>query len=194
MKPALPCRRILLVAHPDLLLRILHNYMSRRLPLIPECGSICTHREERSRKYAPSLRPSDPRRLRASTSIPVWPVANHQAVAQSRLQLYRAADIESTGLLSHTAGDSDSKYFRSTNHEQYENALRHAAAMALLRSGVDISVIALWLGHESMETTQIYLHADMQLKERALAHTTSSGLAPDRFRPTDPLLSFLEGL
>jgi len=194
MKPALPCRRILLVAHPDLLLRILHNYMSRRLPLIPECGSIRTHREERSRKYAPSLRPSDPRRLRASTSIPVWPVANHQAVAQSRLQLYRAADIESTGLLSHTAGDSDSKYFRSTNHEQYENALRHAAAMALLRSGVDISVIALWLGHESMETTQIYLHADMQLKERALAHTTSSGLAPDRFRPTDPLLSFLEGL
>jgi integrase/recombinase XerD len=66
--------------------------------------------------------------------------------------------------------------------------------MALLRSGVDISVIALWLGHESMETTQIYLHADMQLKERALAHTTLSGLAPDRFRPTDPLLSFLEGL
>ena len=74
------------------------------------------------------------------------------------------------------------------------HTLRHAAAMALLRSGVDISVIALWLGHESMETTQIYLHADMQLKERALARTTSSGLAPDRFRPTDPLLSFLEAL
>jgi len=74
------------------------------------------------------------------------------------------------------------------------HTLRHAAAMALLRSGVDISVIALWLGHESMETTQIYLHADMQLKERALARITSSGLAPDRFRPTDPLLSFLEAL
>jgi integrase/recombinase XerD len=74
------------------------------------------------------------------------------------------------------------------------HTLRHAAAMALLQSGVDISVIALWLGHESMETTQMYLHADMQLKERALAHTTSSGLAPKRFRPDDPLLSFLEGL
>ena len=74
------------------------------------------------------------------------------------------------------------------------HTLRHAAAMALLRRGVDISVIALWLGHESMETTQIYLHADMQIKERALAHTTSSGLAPDRFQPPDSLLSFLEGL
>ncbi len=59
--------------------------------------------------------------------------------------------------------------------------------MALLHRGVDLSVIALWLGHESTETTQIYLHADMQLKERALAHATPSGLAPDRFRPTDPL-------
>lgn len=74
------------------------------------------------------------------------------------------------------------------------HTLRHAAAMALLRSGVDLSVIALWLGHESTETTQIYLHADMQLKERALSHATPSGLKPDRFRPTDPLLAFLEGL
>ena len=66
--------------------------------------------------------------------------------------------------------------------------------MAMLRRGVDLSVIALWLGHESTETTQIYLHADMQLKERALAHSTPSGLVPDRFHPTDPLLAFLENL
>ena len=66
--------------------------------------------------------------------------------------------------------------------------------MALLRRGVDLSVIALWLGHESTETTQIYLHADMELKERALAHTTSSGVTPTRFRPPDPLLAFLESL
>lgn len=66
--------------------------------------------------------------------------------------------------------------------------------MALLRRGVDLSVIALWLGHESTETTQIYLHADMQLKERALAHATSSGLTQDRFRPSDPLLAVLESL
>jgi integrase/recombinase XerD len=74
------------------------------------------------------------------------------------------------------------------------HTLRHAAAMDLLRRGVDLSVIALWLGHESTETTQIYLHADMQLKERALAHATSSGLTPDRYRPPDPLLAFLESL
>lgn len=74
------------------------------------------------------------------------------------------------------------------------HTLRHSAAMALLRRGVDLTVIALWLGHESTETTQIYLHADMELKERALAHTTSSGVTPTRFRPPDPLLAFLEGL
>jgi len=74
------------------------------------------------------------------------------------------------------------------------HVLRHSAAMALLRRGVDRSVIALWLGHESMETTQIYLHADIRMKERALAHTTPSGLKPGRFRPDDVLLEFLESL
>ena len=74
------------------------------------------------------------------------------------------------------------------------HTLRHAAAMSLLQRGVDLSVIALWLGHESPETTQIYLHADMRLKERALAHAHESGLAPTRYKPSDPLLTFLEGL
>jgi integrase/recombinase XerD len=74
------------------------------------------------------------------------------------------------------------------------HTLRHAAAMALIQRGVDLTVIALWLGHESTETTEIYLHADMRLKERALAHATPSGLVPDRYRAPDPLLAFLEGL
>jgi len=74
------------------------------------------------------------------------------------------------------------------------HTLRHSTAMDLLRRGVDRSVIALWLGHETMETTQIYLHADMQLKEQALAHASSSGIAPGRFKPDDALLTFLEGL
>jgi integrase/recombinase XerD len=74
------------------------------------------------------------------------------------------------------------------------HTLRHGAAMALLRRGVDLSVIALWLGHESIETTQIYLHADMQLKEKALAHAAASNAVPDRFHPPDSLLAFLESL
>jgi len=60
--------------------------------------------------------------------------------------------------------------------------------------GVDRSVIALWLGHEAMETTQIYLHADIRLKENALARTTSSGVGPPRYRPKDDVLAFLECL
>ena len=74
------------------------------------------------------------------------------------------------------------------------HTLRHSAAMALLLGGVDLSVIALWLGHESTETTEVYLHADMQLKERALAHAAPSGCPPERYRAPDPLLAFLEGL
>lgn len=74
------------------------------------------------------------------------------------------------------------------------HTLRHTTAMALLRRGVDQTVIALWLGHESAETTQIYLHADMRLKERALGYADPSGAAPARFRPKDRLLAFLESL
>lgn len=72
------------------------------------------------------------------------------------------------------------------------HVLRHTAAMRLLHAGVDTAVIALWLGHESVETTQIYVHADLSLKERALARTTPIGAAPGRYRPPDRLLAFLE--
>lgn len=74
------------------------------------------------------------------------------------------------------------------------HVLRHAAAMNLLHAGVDSTVIALWLGHESVGATQIYLHADMQIKERALARTTPPDSAPGRYRPPDRLLAFLETL
>lgn len=74
------------------------------------------------------------------------------------------------------------------------HVLRHTAAMQLLQSGVDRTVIALWLGHESPETTQIYFHADMSMKEQALARTNPTGVKPGRFRPNEGLLAFLEGL
>ena len=74
------------------------------------------------------------------------------------------------------------------------HVLRHSAAMDLLQHGVDRSVIALWLGHESVETTQMYLHADLRLKEKALSRTTPLGVEPDRYHPDDQLLAFLESL
>lgn len=72
--------------------------------------------------------------------------------------------------------------------------LRHTAAMELLKAGVDRAVIALCLGHESVETTQMYLSADLDLKETALARTTPPATRSIRYRPGDRLLEFLKGL
>lgn len=74
------------------------------------------------------------------------------------------------------------------------HVLRHTAAMSLLQAGVDTSVIALWLGHADLRSTNVYLHADMTIKERALARTTPTSVPPGRYRPPDPLLAFLESL
>ncbi len=74
------------------------------------------------------------------------------------------------------------------------HVLRHTNAMQLLQAGVDTSVIALWLGHEGVETTQIYLHADMSIKERAIARTAPPGVKPGRYCASDSLLAFLDGL
>jgi integrase/recombinase XerD len=74
------------------------------------------------------------------------------------------------------------------------HVLRHTAAMRLLHAGVDTTVIALWLGHESVETTQIYLDADLTIKERALARTRPTKNNPGLYKPTDELLAFLEAL
>lgn len=74
------------------------------------------------------------------------------------------------------------------------HVLRHSTAMELLNHGVDQSVIALWLGHESVETTEIYMHADLRLKEKALARMTAPESNPERYHPDDKLLAFLESL
>lgn len=74
------------------------------------------------------------------------------------------------------------------------HTLRHTAAMNLLQAGVDLATIALFLGHEDLRTVQIYLHADLALKERALARTAPHDVAPGRYRPPDQLLAFLAQL
>lgn len=74
------------------------------------------------------------------------------------------------------------------------HVLRHTTAMELLLAGVDRAVIALWLGHESVEATQVYLDANLAIKEQALARTTPPDVTPGRFRPDDKFLAFLNEL
>ena len=74
------------------------------------------------------------------------------------------------------------------------HTLRHSAAMQLLHAGVDTSVIALWLGHEKVDTTQIYLHADLEIKQRALERTNQRDAKPGRYRAPDNLIAFLNAL
>ena len=76
----------------------------------------------------------------------------------------------------------------------HPHVLRHSCAMSLLHARVDTTVIALWLGHVDVRSTQTYLHADITIKERALAAMTPTTAAPGRYRPPDKLLAFLEAL
>ena len=88
-----------------------------------------------------------------------------------------------------------SKVCPSLKHKRVTvHVLRHTMALDLLQEGVDRSVIALWLGHESVETTQIYLEATLAMKEQALAKTTPPKGKHGRYRPGDPLLGFLNSL
>jgi len=109
------------------------------------------------------------RGARLSRDIVEWLVSKHAATASATCTSLRAK--------------------RVTPH-----VLRHTTAVSLLRAGVDRAVIALWLGHESIETTQIYLDADLSLKERALARTAPLRAGAGRYRPDDTLLAFLSEL
>jgi site-specific recombinase XerD len=120
----------------------------------------------------------------ADSDAPVFPTARGSFMSADALQRLVARHVEAAGATCSSLGGRS-----ITPH-----TLRHTTAMTLLRRGVDQIVIALWLGHESTETTQIYLHADMRMKERALGHADPSGATPVRFHPSDSLLAFLESL
>lgn len=117
-------------------------------------------------------------------STPIFPTSRGNAMSSDALQRLVARHIKTAA----KACPSLQKR-RVTPH-----TLRHTLAMNLLQRGVDVTVIALWLGHESIETTQIYLHADMRMKEKALARTTDGNTVHKRYRPNDKLLAFLDSL
>ena len=116
---------------------------------------------------------------------PLFP-RSHRTTALSRYAV--------TALVAKHVGTAADRCPSLRSKQVSPHVLRHTAAMRLLHAGVDIAVIALWLGHESIETTQIYVHADLALKERALDRTTPIGSAPGRYRPPDTLVAFLEAL
>ena len=115
---------------------------------------------------------------------PLFPTSRGRALSRDAIALL---------LTRHTATASDSCPTLTTKTVS-PHVLRHTAAMSLLHAGVDSTVIAMWLGHESVDTTQVYLHADMTTKQRALARTTPPNGTPGRYRPPDTLLAFLEAL
>jgi len=119
-----------------------------------------------------------------SPSEPLFPTSTGRALSRDaiehRIALYAAKAGESCPSIR-------SKHVTA-------HTLRHTAAMRLLLSGVDVTVIALWLGHEQVATTSAYLHADMTQKERAIARMQPPNTKPGRYRAPDALLAFLEAL
>ena len=124
------------------------------------------------------------RERRRDSSQPLFPTRTGSMLSRDGLERRLAKHASAAAL-----GCPSLKDKRVTAH-----VLRHTAAMRLLEAGVDTSVIALWLGHEQVETTQVYLHADLTIKERALARTTPPNAKPGRYRPPDAVLAFLEAL
>jgi integrase/recombinase XerD len=186
------CRdRTLLVVAIQTGLRVSELIALRWEDIILETGAhLCCHGKGRKQRSTP-LRPDARamlhawrRRQNAKPEEPVFPSIRGNTLSSDAVQ-YLVAKHATTAR--HHCPSMKRK--KITPH-----VLRHTAAMELLQNGVDRSVIALWLGHESMETTEMYLHADLRLKEQALARTTPLGTKPGRYRPDDQLLAFLECL
>jgi integrase/recombinase XerD len=120
----------------------------------------------------------------ASPAEPLFPTRRGAALTRDAVQ--RRLAVHASTAAAHCASLAGKKI---TPH-----VLRHSAAMSLLAAGADATVIALWLGHENVATTQIYIHADLALKEQALARTAPGNIEPGRYRPPDQILAFLESL
>ncbi len=121
---------------------------------------------------------------RGNDDDPAFPTRTGRHLSRDAIE-HRLAHY--TGLATQTCPSL--RFKRVTAH-----TLRHTCAMRLLLSGVDVTVIALWLGHAQVSTTDIYLHADMRQKEQAIARVTPPTTQPGRYRPTDAVLAFLDSL
>ncbi len=144
---------------------------------------------------------------RKNRSVPLW----RTTAAQLRDWLRQRADTEALPLFPNRSGAALSRsalterlalavakaaerYPQLRRQRISPHTVRHSTAMHLLQSGVDITVIALWLGHESPATTHFYVEADMSMKEKALGRLHAPRVAMKRFRPPDQLLQFLQSL
>jgi integrase/recombinase XerD len=145
------------------------NRKERCVPLTPQTVAVLrTWLREREGEPTDVLFPTN-RGSRLSRDAVQWLIATHVTVAARQCPSIAAKEVT-------------------------PYVLRHTTAMSLLQAGVDTSVIALWLGHEGVETTSIYLNADLRLKERALARTTPPRTAATGYRASDALLAFLDSL
>jgi integrase/recombinase XerD len=141
----------------------------RRTPLVPETRKVL--------KAWLAERAGDP-------DDPLFPTTTAKHLSRDAIERRLARHVAAA------AGSCLSlKRKRVTMH-----TLRHTAAMRLLLAGNDVTVIALWLGHEQISTTNVYLHADMTQKQKAIARTKQPSAKPGRYRPPDALLAFLEDL
>jgi integrase/recombinase XerD len=138
-----------------------------------------------------------PLRKEAVAALSVWLRENRERFPNVLFPNARGAPLSRDGvehLLAKHVTTARRSCASLANKRITVHVLRHSAAMDLLHNGVDRAVIALWLGHESVETTQMYLHADLKIKEQALAKSTSVKAKPSRYRPDDQLLAFLKSL
>jgi integrase/recombinase XerD len=140
------------------------------------------------------ITPLDRQTVRVLRELTAKATTTEAFVFPSRAGTQMSRDAVAARLALHTATAAQACP-SMTRKNVTPHVLRHTAAMRLLAAGIDSSVIALWLGHESIETTQIYLHANMKTKEDALARTRPTGTKPGRYKVVDDtLLAYLQAL
>lgn len=183
-----------------LLLNLLYNTGARvseligvRVSNVVLCGSACVHLRGKGRKQrSVPLWKSTAREIRAwlqrnkqlNADAPLLP--NREGNAMTRCNVAQRLDL---------AVHAASKLFPALSHRNISpHTIRHTTAMHLLESGVDMSVIALWLGHESPATTHMYVEANLAMKEQALAKLQEPKVKARRYRPPDAMMRFLQAL